>query len=331
MRRTTRARRTARAVAAAAAVAFVALGVAGCSSIGSEDSDSGGSVAAEGTDSGFADLGGDTRAESAGGGADEAPAAPTEASGADATTVADTPGEARSLIKTGNVTLHSDDVARARFDIQSIVDRHRGEVSDRATEADEDGVEARARLVLRVPVSEFDAAIQELEGVGDLVSSDGAVEDVTTQVIDTDVRVELQKRSIDRISVLLDRATSIRDIVSIERELSQREADLGSLEKRQTFLADQTEMGTITVSVQLPPQEGPAPEKDDDGFLAGLAGGWSAFTSVTVGLLTGAGAVLPFAVLLLLIGVPARLLYRRHRANAPAIMTPPPTDAPQGA
>ena len=36
----------------------------------------------------------------------------------------------------------------------------------------------------------------------------------TTQVIDTDVRVDLQRRSIERISVLLDRARSIREGLS---------------------------------------------------------------------------------------------------------------------
>ncbi len=324
-------------VAAFAAAALVALAVAGCST-GSEDSasyaEAGGSDAAMPPEPAF---GGpvDAPAEADGLSSERGVAGVTNDSGSAAKTetTADvddpiSPSEARSLIKTGNVVLHSDDVARARFDVQSIVDGHRGEVSDRSTETDEEGTEARARLVLRVPAAEFDATLSELEAVGDLVSSTGSVEDVTTQVIDTDVRVRLQKRSIERISVLLDRATSIRDIVAIERELSQREAELGSLEKRQAYLADVTAMSTITVSIQLPVPE-PSPEDDDArGFLAGLSDGWGAFVSMTVGLLTATGAVLPFAALLLLLGLPTAALWRRRRPHTAAAAAPL-VDAPQ--
>ena len=49
----------------------------------------------------------------------------------------------------------------------------------------------------------------------------------------------------------------------------------------------------------------------DKGFLAGLKGGWNAFTAVFSALATAVGAMLPFLVLLAIIAVP---LWRfRHR------------------
>ena len=96
---------------------------------------------------------------------------------------------------------------------------------------------------------------------------------MTTQVLDIDVRVEAQQRSIDRIQVLFDNATSIKDIVSIEGELSRRQADLASLQAQQRYLADQTSMSTITLAVERTPAKATKPKpKDDDeaGFLAGL-------------------------------------------------------------
>ena len=328
--------RTRRALAGAAALTLLGLGAISCSAGNSgESSDAGGSTAA-------------------GGAAQDAPAAaaPAErgpangndlntnglspetsfaADGAGATSSA--PGTAPadgttpdpSLIKVGNVSLQSNDVAAARFDVQKVVDTYGGDVSESSTEVGKDGDEARARLVIRVPAADFEAALADLEGIGDLLSSNGSSQDVTTQVIDTGVRVTLQRRSIERISILLDRANSIRDIVNIERELSRREADLGSLEKRQAYLADQTSMGTLTVSIELPPVEKkevvPPKKKDDKGFFSGLGNGWDAFGTATVNVLDGLGTVLPFAVLLLLIGVPLRLLLRRsaaHRPTAPS-------------
>ena len=248
--------------------------------------------------------------------------------GAATSPVADiAPGDARALIKTANVQVRSDDVPTARFDVGKVLDSHGGEIAEENTQADDDGDAERVRLVIRVAVAEFDATVVELKGVADLIDVTTNSQDVSTEVIDNDVRVALQKRSIDRISILLDNAADLRDIVSIERELSRREADLGSLEKRQAFLADQTAMGTITLSIEPPPATGDDPVEDDkSGFLAGLDGGWTALKEVTTGLLTVGGAVLPFALVLLVLAVPGRLLLRRlgSRTSGTAPVGPPP-------
>ena len=110
-------------------------------------------------------------------------------------------------------------------------------------------------MVLRIPTADFDDAMTELSKVGTLISSKRQSADVTTQVLDTDVRVEAQQRSIDRIQVLFDHATSIKDIVSIESELSRRQADLASLQAQQRYLADQTAMSTITLAVERTRQD----------------------------------------------------------------------------
>lgn len=317
--------RTRRLLASAAALTLLGLGAIACSS-GAEDSADSASVPAS------APSAADAPRDQSGKMADEVEAS-TAFAAADGAALASTakredadPTTGPSLIKTGNVALRSDDVATARFEVQKIVDTYAGEVSESSTETGKDGEEARARMVIRVPVDSFDDAradIAEVGEKGDLISSNSSAEDVTTQVIDTDVRVQLQRRSIQRISVLLDRANSIRDIVSIERELSRREADLGSLEKRQAYLSDQTSMGTITVSIELPPvekkkEEAEPEKKKDEGFVAGLKGGWDAFGSATVNVLTGVGAVLPFALLLLVVGVPALLVVRRNRRTPSA-------------
>jgi len=236
----------------------------------------------------------------------------------------------KAVISTGNVQLHSNDVEKAAFDVQALVDEYGGEVTDRETNTDDKGEVRMARLVLRIPAKDFQAAFTDLEKVADLTKSTSTSEDVTTQVIDNKVRIRAQRRSLRRVEVLLDRALSIRDIVSIEAQLTRRQANLDSLEQQQAYLQDQTTLSTITVNIQRTPDEPDKKEKKDDdaGFLSGLDAGWTALVVFGTGLATLTGALLPWAVVLLVLGGPLWLLLRRLRRRTPTpAPTPEPTDA----
>lgn len=293
-----------RALAVALLTALLAL--AACSSRDGDDHDSGGAAAA-----------GDAAAERAA--SDPAPAKGAAMDAVLQDDPADPADADRAIISTGNVRLHSDDVEQTVFDVVALVDEYGGQVTDRETGTDDEGEVRRARLVLRIPAGRYSQAFADLEKVADLVSSGSSSEDVTTQVIDVDARIRAQRRSLDRVEVLLDRADSIRDIVAIEAQLTRRQADLDSLVKRQASLRDQTSMSTVTVSID---RTAPKKEKDDDraGFLAGLSDGWRALAGFAVVLVTVAGVLLPWALAALLVGWPLWLLGRRLglRARIPA-------------
>jgi hypothetical protein len=290
-------------------LAVVAAGVLVLLSSCSSDSDGGSSS----SDSAARDAGaGEVAAASASG---AVPVASTGKSGDQPGSASGATIEQQKVISTGNVQLRSDDVGQAIFDVRKVVDGYRGTIAEDDTETDDDGAPLRSRMVVRIPTADFDHAMTELEKVATLVSSKRQSQDVTTQVLDMDARVESQRRSIDRIQVLFDHATSIKDIVSIESELSRRQADLESLESQQRYLADQTSMSTITLSVERTPGTvKPKPEHHDAaGFLAGLSGGWGAMNTFLVGASTVAGALLPWLVLALVLAIPGWPLARRLR------------------
>jgi Domain of unknown function (DUF4349) len=229
------------------------------------------------------------------------------------------PLQTRAVISTGTVSLWSKDVERARFDVQKVVDGHGGEVTDEQTSTDPDGRIDRSRLVLRVPSRSFDEVMDELGDVADLRSAKRTSEDVTTQVIDIGVRVRAQEKSLERVELLLARAQDLRAIIAIESQLTRRQAELDSLKAQQAYLADQTTLSTITVFLEKTVQPQPE-EREEAGFLTGLEGGWAALAHSATVLATVIGAVLPFAVVLLLLGVPVWLLVRsllRRRQSEP--------------
>jgi hypothetical protein len=233
------------------------------------------------------------------------------------------PTVTRAIIKTGSLTVEADDVDKQRQAAITVVTGLRGLVSSEDTGGDSDGKITRANLVLKVPTASYETAIQRLSALGVRTAIHQESSDVTEQVVDVDSRIGSQRASLERIRTLLAKANTIGEIVSIETELTRREADLESLLAKQKALADQTELATL--NLVLMKKNGEPPQdvvKDDTGFVAGLKDGWNAFTATFSALATGVGAVLPFAILFALIGVPIwRFRNRLRRTPGPVPAT----------
>jgi hypothetical protein len=219
----------------------------------------------------------------------------------------------RSLIYTGTMSVTVDDVVKRADEAADIATGSGGVIgADKRTLNDD---RSEAQLVLRIPVDRFDATLDQLAKLGVEESRAVSTQDVTEALIDLDARLATQKASVERVRALLARAQTIGEIVSIESELTKREAELASLQQRKDKLAGQVALSTITLSLRGP--AAPEPAREDTGFVAGLRNGWSAFLGSITLVLTVAGWLLPW---LLAIGVPVWLLVwqlRRRRRPAP--------------
>ncbi|TCO34295.1 uncharacterized protein DUF4349 [Kribbella steppae] len=234
---------------------------------------------------------------------------------------AEQPTITRAIIKTGSLTIEADDVDAQRQKAITVITGLKGQVSSEDTGSDDDGKITRANLVLKVPTSSYETAIQRLSELGKRMQIHQESSDVTEQVVDVESRISSQRASLERMRTLLAKANTIGEIVSVETELTRREADLESLLAKQKNLALQTELATLALTLTAKGEEPVVEEDPDRGFLAGLKGGWDAFTTTFSALATAFGAVLPFLVLLALIGVPLwrfRNRLRRQPALAPS-------------
>lgn len=310
------------AVAAVAALAFLA----GCSSSGSD----GGGGSAGVADAGLAEEAPAAQDEDAAGRADLSGGAGAADGDVEPARAVDPArdvaqaGPGSSVIRTGTVSLEAEDVGAVRFDVRRIVDQHGGAVTEQETTTGDEGEVTTARLVVRVPSEHFDKAQAALEGAATLTDSTSAEDDVSTEVVDVDARVRAQRKSVARIEALLARASDLQQIVSIEGQLASRQAELDSLVSRQAYLAEQTSLSTITVYVEQTDEE----EKDEEekaGFASGLEDGWNSFVDGLVVALTVVGFLLPWLILVAVLGLPAWLAVRRRAGRRPA---PPAPAAP---
>ncbi len=224
----------------------------------------------------------------------------------------------RSLIYTGTMNVKVDDVVAAADRAVDIATGVGGAVgADRRTL---DADRSSAQLVLRVPADKFASSLDELAKLGTEESRAVQTQDVTEQVIDLDARLVTQRASVERVRALLARAQTIGEVVSIESELTKREAELASLQQRKEKLADLVALSTITLYLRGPAApEGP--QEPETGFLAGLKSGWAAFLESVKIVLTVAGWLLPWIIA---IATPIWLLVwflrRRRPARVPVIV-----------
>ena len=276
-----------------------------------------------GSDAVSGDVSGETSSGSSGsssGGSDAGGSSADSTGSSDASSGQDGPTAPelqRSVISNGTVSLAGEDVRATRQDVQRVVDAQGGEITDETTETDSEGDTSYVRMVVRVPSRKFGETMSALEQVGVLRSSDRGSEDVTTQVIDNGARVRAQEASLRRVELLLADARDLKDVIWIESQLTGRQAELDSLKSQQSWLADQTSLSTITVDISTHQVVEDEPEEErPTGFLAGLDGGSKAMGTLFTIVTTMVGALLPFAAVALLLGLPVWLVVRRRRTAA---------------
>ncbi|MXM66443.1 DUF4349 domain-containing protein [Streptomyces sp. HUCO-GS316] len=293
-----------------------ALALAGCSGANDSSSDSGGSAAKQEA------AQSDAKAAAPGGAADSA-------GGQNATAP---PKLTAHIIRTATLTVQVKDVAESLDEARTTTENAGGYVGRESTSRDDEGNEY-TRVVLRVPVEQYDEVLTELEGAGKLLERTSKAQDVTDQVVDVESRITSQRASVARIRELMDRATRLTDVVTLEGELSTRQADLEALLARQASLKDRTSLATITLSLSEKPVQKPV-EDDDPGIVDALTGGWGAFVTMLRWIAVAVAAVLPFAavaaliVLLWLRVVRARSGRRPQTVAAPAAAGPLPMAPP---
>ncbi|MFJ4501694.1 DUF4349 domain-containing protein [Streptomyces sp. NPDC088864] len=223
---------------------------------------------------------------------------------------------AAHVIRTASLSVEVASASKAAARARTAV-RDAGGLVEKETTERIDGERDSSHLVLRVPQEAYDEVLRELSGTGKLVSRTSAAKDVTDQVVDTESRIATQRASVARVRELMERADKLADVVTLEGELSSRQAALESLLAQQASLKDRTTLATITLDLTEPEAADGAAD-DDPGFLDAVAGGWHAFVTMLRWLAMAVGATAPFVAVVAALAVLWRLTRRRVRRRGPS-------------
>ncbi|MFF0261727.1 DUF4349 domain-containing protein [Streptomyces microflavus] len=252
-----------------------------------------------------------------------ASAAPEAAKSGERQNKAPKPGAAGThVIRTTELSVEVRSAPKAAAAARSTVEANGGLVATETTERIDDEHET-SHLVLRVPQDSYQEVLRELTGSGKLLSRSSNAKDVTGQVVDVESRIATQRASVTRVRELMDKAEKLTDVVTLEGELSSRQADLESLLAQQASLKDRTSLATITLDLTEPDAPRKDGKNDDPGFLDALGGGWDAFVTMFRWIAVAIGAAAPFLATAALVLLVWRVL-RARRAARTAVAAPRP-------
>jgi hypothetical protein len=164
----------------------------------------------------------------------------------------------RMVVKTAELGVRSRDVRGSAEEARRVAERFGGEVLSSRVYAGSGPVSAD--LVLSVPSDEFEAALDELRGLGERVTTDTVEgQDVTEEFVDLESRERNLLAAEESLLALYDRAESVEDTLTVERELTDIRGQIEEVQGRIQYLERRT--ATSEIVLHLEPVATAPPER----------------------------------------------------------------------
>lgn len=239
--------------------------------------------------------------------------------------------EGRDIVASASASVTVDDISDAADEVTALAEQYGGYVEGLSVGTD-GGVtplvddtsaiypeQPRAGygwVNVRVPADQLQAAIDELDAVGDVSAVSINRSDVTDQAIDLRARVAATSASVGRLTELMTQSGSVADLIAAEVALSDRQALLEGYEQQLAQLDSQVALSSLNVQLMVETETVVA---DPAGFGDGLVAGWNGLVATLNGIVIAIGFLLPWLVVAgaaaLIIRLVIRVMRRRRSAR----------------
>ncbi|MAW95978.1 MULTISPECIES: DUF4349 domain-containing protein [unclassified Leeuwenhoekiella] len=219
----------------------------------------------------------------------------------------------QKIIKSGNLRFETQDLAKTRAQILTAVEATNAYVENERTGKDYRG--NYQELQLRIPSKNFQQALELIsQGVEFFEEKSISQRDVTEEFIDLEARLKAKRELENRYLELLKKASSVKEILEIERELSVIREEIESKEGRLKYLSKQVSYSTLNVYFYKTEVETGVTKSYGSKILQAFKGGWQGISTFVLGLIY----IWPFILLVILsIFLIRRWQKRKSRKNTP--------------
>ena len=222
----------------------------------------------------------------------------------------------RKTVQKADLNLRVQDAAAAVDQIIALCSENGGyTVSSRVYRQDEI---VSGKLAIKVPQTNLLSVINSISALGEVNDKTITAQDVTEEYYDSQARLKVLKAKEERLLGLMDEATNITEIISVENELTKTRSEIEVLTGRLQFLTNATEYSQIDITLA---QGLPGTVKAPQGTLGkawqGLVGSVNGVITFASGTVVFIFSALPWLVVLVLLICLGRYGYIKLRVRKP--------------
>lgn len=175
------------------------------------------------------------------------------------------------IIKTGSLNLEVESARDTAGKVADVATSRSGFVDNSNIVENQNGV-TTGYVTVRVPSEKFDESMTAIRTLAIRVSSESTDgQDVTEQYTDLEARLKSAQAEEAQYLLILQKATSVEDILSVQSYLSNVRSQIESLQGQIKYLGNKTDYSTISVSLSEQAQLQIPSQKFDLGRDARLA------------------------------------------------------------
>lgn len=180
------------------------------------------------------------------------------------------------IIYTANLTLESKDYDTARAALDAALNDAGGYLES-SSEYSDVGSSRSVNLTFRVPEENYQSFLDAVAQAGNVTYKSQQAEDVTTQYMDIEARLDSLKEQRTRLQELKASAENLSDLLQIESSLSDVQYQLESYQSQLDWYSRQVECCTVYLSLEEVQTYTPVDEGFGSRIQNALREGWSGF------------------------------------------------------
>ncbi|HVQ38666.1 MAG TPA: DUF4349 domain-containing protein [Pyrinomonadaceae bacterium] len=162
----------------------------------------------------------------------------------------------RKILRNAELTLEVGTPAEVQRKITSIAESLGGFVvtsESKLRQVGDSKQELEVNLVIRVPATQFGAAMDQIRSTGTRVLQEKVTgEDVTEEFIDLEARIKTQQALELQFLEIMKQASKVPDALEVQRQIAEVRTTIERLEGRKRFLENRASLSTINVTLQSP-------------------------------------------------------------------------------
>ena len=217
----------------------------------------------------------------------------------------------QKIIKTARLVYEAPEIEATHTKIIQLANQYKGFV-----QSDNSGKSYNRiyrNMVIRVPTENFQAFIDGVsEGVSYFDQNNVSRQDVSEEFVDLNARLKAKRELENRYLELLKQAKNVKEMLEIERELSNIREEIEAKQGRLNYLESQVSMSTVTIEFYKLSSETGITQSYGQKMLNSIKGGWDGISMFFLGILY----LWPLFVLAIIFVIVLRKILRRNKKKS---------------